>query len=282
VKRVNLLRLQQIRFTIQLLRAVETMPGGNRLLQILAHSRITKPAFNRLVGFHRVFDSLAEAEAAAQPYAEGGHKNPENADLHIRLSRTARPSDYAVLFHMQKLIAGSFRIFDFGGNVGNLFYCYNHMLDLPDSVVWQVYELPEMIERGRKIAAERGERRLQFTTQWEDASGCDLLIASGSLHYFETSLAEKVGQLSKRPSHILINRTPLINGATRATVQDAGGFRVGCVLYNKRELLHAFEALGYEVADRWEAPDLNLKLVGDPNSSACPYSGIYLRTRRVA
>jgi hypothetical protein len=166
---MELLRLKQIRFTNRFLKGIEAMPGGERALGVLARQPIVRPAFNWLVGFHRVFNSLEEAVAAARPFAEGGHENPGNATLHLMLSESPRPSDNAALFHIQKLIRAGLRIFDFGGNVGNLFYRYDRMLKMPGTLIWQVYELPEMIERGKSLAAARGEKRLQFTTNWEDA-----------------------------------------------------------------------------------------------------------------
>ena len=88
-----------------------------------------------------------------------------------------------------------------------------------------------------------------------------------------------VARLPEKPSYILINRTPLIDGPTKATVQDGATHRVGCVLYNRTELVRAFEAIGYEVVDSWKAWELSLKLVGKPESSALPYSGFFLRLK---
>jgi hypothetical protein len=38
-----------------------------------------------MLGYHRVFDSLSEAVAAARPYAEGGFEHPDYAKLHMSL-----------------------------------------------------------------------------------------------------------------------------------------------------------------------------------------------------
>jgi hypothetical protein len=75
------------------------------------------------------------------------------------------------------------------------------------------------------------------------------------------------------------NRTPLIDGPTKATVQDGGICRVACVLYNRTEFVTAFEAIGYEVVDSWKAWELSLKIVGKPESSAVPYSGFFFRLK---
>jgi len=87
------------------------------------------------------------------------------------------------------------------------------------------------------------------------------------------------GRASGKTSHILVNRTPLIDGPTKATVQDGGICRVACVLYNRGEFVTAFEAIGYEVVDSWKAWELSLQLVGKPEYSALPYSGFFFRLK---
>jgi putative methyltransferase (TIGR04325 family) len=271
--------MKQIRFTVRLLGAVEALPGGTRLMRGVATSPITMPILNAMLGYHRVFDSLPEAVAAARPYAEGGHEDPEHPKLHMSLADVPRPSDYAALFHMRGLIYHGAKIFDFGGSIGNLFYLYDRYLTLPSDSIWLVFDLPAWVELGRKVATNRGENRLRFTRKWEDAAGAELLIASASLHYFDTPLSQMVSELPEKPSHILINRTPLIDGPTKATVQDGGTHRVGCVLYNRAEFVTALEAIGYEVVDSWKAWELSLKLVGKLESSALPYSGFFFRLK---
>jgi putative methyltransferase (TIGR04325 family) len=279
---IRLLRVKQVKYTASLLRAVDRLPGGNRLMRRVATSPITAPILNAMLGYHRVFNSLSEAVAAARPYAEGGHENAENSQLHMSLAEVRRPSDYAALFHMRGLIYDRAKIFDFGGSIGNLFYLYDRYLTLPRDCIWLVFELPAWVELGQNEATKRGENRLRFTRKWEDAAGAELLIASGSLHYFDTPLSQMVAGLPEKPSHILINRTPLIDGPTKATVTDAGTYRVGCVLYNRTEFVKAFEAIGYEVVDSWKARERSLRLVGNPESSALQYSGFFFRLKEQA
>ncbi len=279
---IRRLRVNQIRFTARLLRAVERLPDGNRLMRRVATWPITAPILNAMLGYLRVFDSLSEAVAAARPYAEGGHENAEHAKLLMSLAEVPRPSDYAAFFHMRGLILDGAKILDFGGSIGNLFYLYDRYLNLPPDCIWLVFELPAWVELGQNVATKRGESRLRFTRKWEDATGAELLIASGSLHYFDTPLSQMVSELPEKPSHILINRTPLINGPTKATVQDGGTHRVGCVLYNRTEFVTAFEAIGYEVVDSWKAWELSLKVVGKPEYSALPYSGFFFRLKGLA
>lgn len=274
------LRVKQIRFTTHLLSGVEALFGGSRLMQHLAQWPLSAPLLNIVLGYRRTFDSLPEAVAAAQPYGEGGHKHPLYATTHMSLAATPRPSDYAAMFHIQNLITGCTRVFDLGGSVGNLFYCYDRYLQFPQDLVWYIFELPEAIELGQRIARERGERRIQFTQNWEDASGTDLLFASGSLHYFDSPVYRMVANLPDKPAHILINRSPLINGPTTATVQEGDNrWRVGCILYNRAQLIAGFESTGYRLIDSWQAAELSLRIVGKPEFSAAPFSGLYFQLK---
>jgi putative methyltransferase (TIGR04325 family) len=73
---------------------------------------------------------------------------------------------------------------------------------------------------GRTNAEEHDEEQLEFTRNWEDASGADLLLVSGALHFFDPSVYHMVADLPEKPIHVLINRSPLIAGPTKAAVQD--------------------------------------------------------------
>jgi putative methyltransferase (TIGR04325 family) len=276
---IRRLRIKQITVTDRILSVFEKLPGGSRLMSYAANWPITAPLLNAMLGYRRVYESLREAQDAARPYADGGFEHPDYGRLHLSISQAPRPSDYAALFHMRGLNFDGARIFDVGGNVGNLFYLYDRYLNFPADCIWQVFDLPIWVEAGRNEAARCGETRLQFTAKWEDAAGADLLIASGSLHYFDPPLWEMVAGLASKPPYILVNRTPLIEGPTKATVQDGGTHRAACILYNRAQVIRGFEAAGYELADSWKAWERTLKFPGKPECSADPYSGLFLRQR---
>lgn len=271
--------LLRFRIGAACVRRLSRTRGGLSLIRHLRQRRLTAPLYRALVGHHQVFASLHEASAAVAPYANQGHHNPANAELHLNLSQTARPSDYPALFHLRALLPALHRVFDLGGNVGNLFYCYSKYLELPQELEWQVHDLPSNLLRGAALAKECHAHRLRFSETWMDASGADLLLASGSLHYFEHPLPEMVAELPVRPRHILINRTPLTDGPPVAAVQEAGAFRVACMLYNRQTLIRDFKRLGYEMVDRWQVPELSLDIPGYPEHSVRAYSGFFLTHR---
>lgn len=241
----------------------------------LRSSTATRGLYRLAVGYQRPFATLQEAKNNIAPYSQGGHEHPRNALLHLDLSRSARPSDYAALFHIAGLAGSIERIFDLGGNVGNLYYCYANYLPRLQQCSWTVLDMPANLRFGQNLANERGVRQLSFTEDWRCASGCDLLIVSGSLHYFEEPVDRRLAMLESPPRYILVNRTPLTDAATVAVVQDAGDFLVACLLRNRQELLRQFSDAGYTLLDRWEAAELSLDVPSYPEYRVPAYSGFF-------
>ncbi|QGZ60775.1 methyltransferase, TIGR04325 family [Paraburkholderia acidisoli] len=227
-----------------------------------------------MLGYRRSFRTLGEAESAVRPFAKGGHENPANAAWH--LDRAAGTSDYAAFYYLRDRLSGVRKIFDMGGNVGNLYYCYRNYLPLRDDVTWTVYDLPENISRGRTLASDRDARNLSFTDDFSNIGEVDLFIASGSLHYFSKPLPELIASIAHRPQYILINRTPLIDGSDFAVVQDVGHIRVACMLYNRAKLIDDFRRLGYGVLGEWRAPEFGIPVPDHPSANVIAYTGLWL------
>jgi putative methyltransferase (TIGR04325 family) len=271
-----MIRLQQMKWAARAVRIVCRFSMGQKLMRTLQTTPVASSIYRATLGHHRPFASLREANSAVAEYASDGHENPYNAQLHLELGKSARPSDYAALFYVRKILPHITTIFDLGGNVGNLFYCYSKHLDGLPGVSWEVLDMPANIRFGEQLAKQRGAHQLKFTTEWLNASNADLLIISGSLHYFEKTVPHMVSELPEKPKYILINRTPLTEASSVAMIQDAGEFRVACMLHNRLELIQQFIHLGYTVVDQWAAPELSLDIPGYPEYKISAYSGIFL------
>jgi putative methyltransferase (TIGR04325 family) len=229
------------------------------------------------MGYRRPFRTLSEANRAAARYLPRDHVEIEIVREHMALSKVARPSDYPVLFHLVRLVPEITSVFDLGGNVGNLFYNYAKYLDFRSELCWTVHDRLEILHIGRQLAKERDEKRLSFTGDLQAADGAEILLASGSLHYFESSITEILRNLSARPKYVLINRTPLTTSQPVATVQDAGDFLVGCRLIDRTNLLTGMADLGYILVDSWDVPELSIKIPAYPDLSVQSYSGLFFR-----
>ncbi|MFM0504634.1 methyltransferase, TIGR04325 family [Paraburkholderia caffeinilytica] len=266
------LRDTQIVCAAKFFRALGMIGYGRRLIEGIERTHFGAAIFGCILGYRRSFSTLDEAERAVRPYAKGGHENPSR----LELSRIAKPSDYAAFYYLRDRIPYIKRIFDMGGSVGNLCYCYSDYLPLGTDAIWTVYDLPENVRLGREMASDRNARNLQFTDDPQKADGADLLIVSGALHYFDKPLPEFIENIKQRPKYILINRTPLTEGPEFAVVQDAGNIRVACKLYNRSKLIADFKRMGYGVLGEWHAAELRLTVLDRPSSSVSAYTGLWL------
>jgi putative methyltransferase (TIGR04325 family) len=271
------MRLSLIRLWAFVFVRAARFPGALCVFRALRSSRLGRFVSDRLLGYHRLFASLAEAEACANRYWPASHASPANLSNQHRFIARPRLSDYPVLFQLSR-ITGEVRLFDLGGNVGNLFYCYRNYLDLGRNFKWIVFDLPQTLEKGQALAAAQPNTEgLAFVDDFAAADGVDVFLASGSLHYFEDSLPAMLSRLRSRPPHVMLNRTPLTYGPTSVTVQDAGTVMHGCKLFNVNEIIEGMMELGYRMVDDWHVPDLNLRIPLYPDRSAPYYSGMCFR-----
>jgi putative methyltransferase (TIGR04325 family) len=272
------IQIARVRATSALMRQLTRLTPLASLVRRLRRLPLARQAVNLAAGYNRVFSDLAAARDCARKYAAPGHGSDENARALSRSMAKTRPSDYPVLFHLSRLPLEGLRVFDLGGAMGNLFFLYDRYLGFPTSLHWTVHDVPAHIERGRDLARQRCESRLQFSDNLHGASGCDLLLVSGALHYFELSLADYLAGLAESPRHVIVNRTPLVDAPAAATVQcGSGGVMVACLLLNRAELIERMEKRGYRVVDSWSAPEFSIPLPYDREYWVKEYTGIYFR-----
>lgn len=278
ISRLRALRVRQIQLTSNVLESLGRSRSCARIVRAMRRVGFMRALLHLLIGYRRPYPTLAAAEAAIAGIANGGHTHPELGRFHLERNIIPRPSDYAALFHLSSISDDLHRVHDLGGSIGNLFYCYDTYLRLPRDLTWQINDLPDRLDAAKKVAAERNAHQLTTSTNWQDASGADLLICSGSLHYFPIPLPEMIATLPVPPRYVLINRTPFTDGPTIATTQD-GIVRVACVLYNQDAIVTGLSELGYEVVDRWQALESSLYIPGYPEYSVPSYAGMFFRRR---
>lgn len=268
-------RVRQIVIATRLMKAIGNFKIGKNAIQQARQYKAGRATLNFILGYNRVYDTLADAEAAIAPFSNNGHEHPAAAELHLALNQRARPSDYAALYHLARHVPSINRVFDLGGNVGNLFYCYSQYLEFSSQLAWTVFDLPKTIDAGRALAGSRGENRLRFTTEIAELDGADILIASGSMHYFERPIADLLQPLQTKPRFILINRTPLTETEPVAVIQEADKYRVACFLHNRETIVRGLEGSGYRLVDAWRTPELEMVVAADPKYYVGSYSGLW-------
>jgi len=280
MKRADVVRgaaLLRVRLCAAVLLKLARFRPLDRLARRLSSTRPGRLAADWLLGYRRPFPSLVAAAMVADRFLASVHETRANRYQHLRFSETPRVSDYPVIFFLSR-IEGDFRVFDLGGNFGVLFYCYRRYLPNASRMRWTVFDLPDTVRLGCRLARRRGVAdRIEFATGLEAADGVEVFLASGSLHYFDRSLPEMLAALRHPPVHVIVNRTPLNDGATVATVQDAGFGLAACILYDGGGLIDGMRALGYALVDRWSIHDLAVTIPLHPELSAPFYSGLYFR-----
>jgi putative methyltransferase (TIGR04325 family) len=275
------LRLAQIRATSLLVEELTRLGPLAALLARVRHWPLARPFLNLLAGYNRVFPDLATARQVAARYDRPGADSAEDTAALQTFLATTWPSDYPVLLHLARLPLEGLRVFDLGGTMGDLFYHYDRYLAFPASVRWTVHDLPGNMDLGRARARRQGETRVQFSDDLHGASGNDVLLVSGALHYFDFALGDYLKALAQPPQHVLVNRTPLVDQPTAATVQYTGkGVMVACRLLNRAELITGMERSGYQLVDSWRTSHGSLKMPYDRGYQLREYSGLYFRAVR--
>jgi putative methyltransferase (TIGR04325 family) len=275
-------RVRQIQFCARWLRRFSGVPSLFAAIKLTRELPAVRQMLILLTGYSRPFPTLNDAAAAISGYEGGGHSNPNYLAAKIPEAEKPRQGDYAALFHIERVLPHVRNVFDLGGSVGNLYYCYVKYLDMPADLIWKVCELPETVKLGEQVASSNNVQRLRFTCRGNDADGTDLFIVSGALHYFEQPLPDMIAGLTNKPRYILVNRAALIDGAATATVQDGDTYRLPCILHDRNALVRGLEGLGYEVVDSWDIRGLSVIIPCYPDRSAKSYSGLFFRMRGAA
>jgi putative methyltransferase (TIGR04325 family) len=261
-------------------RAVDALAGWPVVGEALRRRYDAAFAANRDDNLFRgVFATFEEAARSAPATLPLGYDNPASAAMYMDRTRKTYPTDYPVLFWMQKLLReGCTSVFDLGGHVGVSYYAYRRYLDYPATLQWRVHDVPAVMAQGRILASERDrDGRLGFCETFEEADGKQILTAQGSLQYLPETLAERLARLASPPPHLIINLTPLHESRSYFTLQSVGTafcpYRITAI----GEFLASFEALGYKLVDQWDNPDKGCDIPFHPAHSLDRYHGLYFR-----
>jgi len=226
--------------------------------------------------FRGAYPSYADAEQALPPERlRTGYNNTDATALYRNRLDRVFPADYPVLFWLRERMPLS-RVFDVGGHVGVAYYAYARYITIPSSTSWTVFDVPAVCAAGRQLAVEREARNLQFTSDFSDANGADLLLASGSLQYLEESLSVLLSRIAQRPRHLILNLLPLTDGPTYYTEQTIGVSYCPYRIESRHELLTGLGALGYRAIDQWQNPEKCCDIAFHPELSLANYDGLYL------
>jgi len=241
-----------------------------------AFARTTPVQLHR--GIYRSFEEASRHSPGSLPV---GYDNDAAASLYGERHFQIFPSDYPVLFWMRTVWSDVKGVFDLGGHLGIAFYAYRRVLPYAPDLRWTVLDVPAVVERGERLARERGEAQLFFTQDLAAASGVDVLLAAGSLQFIEEPLSAMLSRTSQRPRHLVINRTPISEGEPFVTLHNNGAVICPYNVFNRTQLVESLSSLGYELVDAWKnwQPGLACFVAFHPERSVPEYSGMYFRLR---
>ncbi len=198
------------------------------------------------------FDDRASAETAAKTLSRPvGYDNAEAATA--LYSPQVYFYDYPALFWLGRSLDGGMRsVFDLGGHVGIKYYAFRRMLNYPTELRWKVCDVPAVVQAGRELATQReADAQLAFCTDYAEASGCDVLYASGSLQYLPMTIGDMLAALPEKPRRIVLNTTAAHPERTLYTLNSIGFAVCPYRIQHHDEQLRQIVEAGYKRRDGW-------------------------------
>lgn len=225
--------------------------------------------------FRGVYESFEQLQCDIPATKAIGYDHDAPAQMYLERLRQVYPADYPVMFWMQKILPDCRRVFDFGGHVGVARYAFHRYLGFPDNLHWMVCDMPLVVEQGRKLAREKQQAHLDFTTEISDANACDLFFASGSLQYLEQPLSEMLAGLLVKPKYVLVNLLPLHEKYEYVTLQNIGTAFCPYKIFNRERFVQGMQDLGYCLNDGWRNAEKSCSIPFYDEYSLSCYWGLY-------
>jgi len=248
------------------------IPGVGQLLALDYERSFAQRPRGR---FRGVYPSFAVAERSIPAGSRVGYDHDELAGLYRHRMHKANQSDYGVLFWLRGILEPGTFVFDFGGHVGVSYHGWRSYLGYPKGTRWLVHDVPAIIKVGAELAGEGDSPGLEFTSDVEDARGCDVFLSAGALQYVDEPLPSILARIGSRPRHVILNKMPLYDGESFVTVQSTGRAFHAYRIYNRKELVKSVTDLGYRVVDDWENREQFCTIPFTRGRDIDAYSGYY-------
>jgi putative methyltransferase (TIGR04325 family) len=240
--------------------------------------------------YQRHFDKLYKYERLFQ----GVYPDPARALLNIPKNRPVGynnsvsavslgrgtpmlPSEYPIIYWLSRILPQSPTILDLGGYLGLSYDWYKKYDIYPANLRWTIYDVPAVVEEGRRMLEREPGRPLRFTTDFAEASTVDVLLASGSLQFCEEPLADMLSRLEKPPAHLLINKLAAHVHRQFYTLQNMGPSIAPYRVVRRADFVQSLEDLGYQLVDSWQNPELTCYIPFHPDETVEAFDGFYFR-----
>lgn len=201
--------------------------------------------------FRGIYSSFEDSRLSSPKTKPTGYDNVDSAGLYKERTLNIYPTDYPVLFWMNKFKFEITKVFDFGGHIGIHYYAFSKFLDFTNIENWTVCDVQSVVEEGRVYSKQKDSKNLSFVTDIKDLEDHDLFFASGSLQYLDWELDSKLSELNKRPKILIINMLPLHKSYSTITFQSIGTSFCPYYIRKEDDFIQGLEAIGYELLDVW-------------------------------
>jgi putative methyltransferase (TIGR04325 family) len=181
------------------------------------------------------------------------------------------------MFWLSRILEEGFRVTDFGGAVGQTHTALAQRMSIPNGVRWTVVDLPPAVQRGAKLASERGTEGLYFSENLEDVDGCDVFLSRGCIQYVETPLTALLKSLHALPRYILLDKVPMTDGREFVTHQNLMSSAVPYQVFNRTKFLSSLGDLGFKIRDEWPVQELSCSIPFHPELFLECHSGMLLQ-----
>lgn len=225
--------------------------------------------------YRGVFPTFEAAQASAPAGKPIGYDNEDAASLYVERTKRVYPSDYPVMFWLEKLFrSGARTVFDFGGHIGIGYYGYRKYVAYPDGLKWTVHDVAAVVAKGRELARTLDTHRsLQFADHYDAADGVDIYFSAGAIQYLPVTLAQMLAPLARKPRYLVLNLTALHPSESFFTLQSIGASFCPYRVMQFGEFVKSLTSLGYVQKDAWENPDKRCTVAFEPKHSIDRYYG---------
>ena len=224
--------------------------------------------------FRGVFDTFDAAAAAAPDSLPLGYDNDASSNLYLQRLHIDE-YDYPAMFWIaQSMTEGLRTIVDLGGSVGIKYFAFGRVMAFPADLVWRVIEVPAVVERGRRLAVDKGaSRSLEFSVHLADADGVDVVFASGSLQYLPQTLAQMLTSMTRKPRRIIVNTTPSHPSRSFFTLNSIGTAYCPYRVQSHEDFVTDVTREGFVLRDQWLNRGKGMFLPFESGASVDHYSG---------
>ena len=233
-----------------LLETLKSLPGVRRYRKKKYRRRFEREGTHNL--FFGSYQSFAEAQEDAPRNRGLGYDTPAAADMYEDHLERVWPEHYPVLFWVSRAWSTYRRVLDFGGHRGSLFYASRRLLGLGPE--WIVFDVPAVVEAGRRRAAASGVQGLSFESDLTRVGGVDLVIAAGSLQYVEDTASEWLARIGGQPRQLIVSTTPFHPEQEFVTLNNIGTAYCPYKVRREGQFFGELERCGYRVVEEWHHP----------------------------